>query len=214
MSDKLLTVKNLKTYFYTEDGVVPAIDGVNFDVAPGETLGIVGESGCGKSVTSLSVMGLIPKPPGNIEDGEIIFDGKDLLNLSEPEMRKLRGNEMSMIFQEPMTSLNPVYTIGDQITEAVELHQGKTHKEAMKHAVEMLELVGIPLPKKRVNEYPHQLSGGMRQRVMIAMALACNPKLACMVNPLEASRGFSFTRKTLGTIKLSANDNSYALAAA
>lgn len=177
MSDKLLTVKNLKTYFYTEDGVVPAIDGVNFDVAPGETLGIVGESGCGKSVTSLSVMGLIPKPPGNIEDGEIIFDGKDLLNLSEPEMRKLRGNEMSMIFQEPMTSLNPVYTIGDQITEAVELHQGKTHKEAMKHAVEMLELVGIPLPKKRVNEYPHQLSGGMRQRVMIAMALACNPKL-------------------------------------
>ncbi len=125
MSDKLLTVKNLKTYFYTEDGVVPAIDGVNFDVAPGETLGIVGESGCGKSVTSLSVMGLIPKPPGNIEDGEIIFDGKDLLNLSEPEMRKLRGNEMSMIFQEPMTSLNPVYTIGDQITEAVELHQGK-----------------------------------------------------------------------------------------
>lgn len=186
MSEKLVEIRNLKTHFHTEDGVVPAVDGVSMYVNKGETLGVVGESGCGKSVTSLSVMRLIPNPPGRIVEGEILFEGEDLLKKSEPEMRKIRGNDISMIFQEPMTSLNPVYTVGDQIAEAIELHQGLSKKEALQKAVEMLRLVGIPLPERRVHEYPHQLSGGMRQRVMIAMALSCNPKLLIADEPTTA----------------------------
>jgi oligopeptide transport system ATP-binding protein len=186
MSEKLVEIRNLKTHFYTDDGISPAVDGVNLFIKRGETLGVVGESGCGKSVTSLSVMRLIPNPPGKIVDGEILFEGRDLLKLSESEMRKIRGNDISMIFQEPMTSLNPVYTIGDQIAEAITLHQGLNKKEALDKAVEMLRLVGIPLPDKRVREYPHQLSGGMRQRVMIAMALSCNPKLLIADEPTTA----------------------------
>lgn len=186
MSEKLVDIRNLKTYFYTEDGVVPAVDGVDMYVKRGETLGVVGESGCGKSVTSLSVMRLIASPPGKIVAGEILFEGEDLVKKPEAEMRKIRGNDISMIFQEPMTSLNPVYTIGDQIAEAIELHQGLSHKEAVDKAIEMLRLVGIPLPERRVKEYPHQLSGGMRQRVMIAMALSCNPKLLIADEPTTA----------------------------
>ncbi|AZR73692.1 peptide ABC transporter ATP-binding protein [Anoxybacter fermentans] len=182
----LLKLEDLKTYFYTEDGVVRAIDGVNFEIYKGETLGVVGESGCGKSVTSLSIMRLIPNPPGKIVGGHIWFDGEDLLTKSEAEMRKIRGNDISMIFQEPMTSLNPVYTVGDQIAEAIILHQKVSKKEAMERAVEMLKKVGIPSPEKRVYEYPHQLSGGMRQRVMIAMALSCNPKLLIADEPTTA----------------------------
>jgi oligopeptide/dipeptide ABC transporter ATP-binding protein len=186
MSEKLVEVRNLRTHFFTEDGVVPAVDGVNLYINRGETLGVVGESGCGKSVTSLSIMRLIPNPPGKIVEGEIIFEGDDLLKKSEAAMRKIRGNDISMIFQEPMTSLNPVYTIGDQIAEAIELHQGLSHKEAIDKAIEMLRLVGIPVPERRVHEYPHQLSGGMRQRVMIAMALSCNPKLLVADEPTTA----------------------------
>lgn len=186
MAERLLEVKDLKTYFYTSDGVVPAVDGVTYHVDKGETLGIVGESGCGKSVTSLSVMRLIPNPPGKIVGGEILFEGADLLAKSEAEMRKIRGNLISMIFQEPMTSLNPVYTVGDQIAEAIELHQGLRKREAIEKATEMLKIVGIPLPERRVHEYPHQLSGGMRQRVMIAMALSCNPKLLIADEPTTA----------------------------
>ncbi len=186
MAERLLEVKGLKTYFYTSDGVVPAVDGVTYHLDKGETLGIVGESGCGKSVTSLSVMRLIPDPPGKITAGEILFEGANLLKKSEAEMRKIRGNQISMIFQEPMTSLNPVYTVGDQIAEVIELHQGLSKREAMKKAVDMLKLVGIPLPERRVNEYPHQLSGGMRQRVMIGMALSCNPTLLIADEPTTA----------------------------
>ena len=186
MAERLVEVRNLKTYFHTEDGVVPSVDGVSLHIHRGETLGVVGESGCGKSVTSLSIMRLIPIPPGQIAGGEIIFEGEDLLKKSEAAMRKIRGNEISMIFQEPMTSLNPVYTCGDQIAEAIELHQGLNRKEAMAKAVEMLRLVGIPSPEQRAHEYPHQLSGGMRQRVMIAMALSCNPKLLIADEPTTA----------------------------
>jgi len=186
MGETLLEVRDLKTYFYTEDGVVPAVDGVSFSVDKGETIGIVGESGCGKSVTSLSVMRLIPNPPGKIVDGEIIFEGKNILEKSEAEMRHIRGNEISMIFQEPMTSLNPVFTVGDQIMEAIMLHQKVGKKEARKKTIEMLRLVGIPSAEKRVDEYPHQMSGGMRQRVMIAMALSCNPRLLIADEPTTA----------------------------
>jgi len=182
----LLQIKGLKTHFFTDDGVSPAVDGVDYEVRKGETLGVVGESGCGKSVTALSIMRLIPDPPGKIVAGDIVFEGQSLLALSNEEMRRIRGNKISMIFQEPMTSLNPVYTIGNQISEALRLHQGLSKKDAHDRSVEMLQLVGIPLPERRVNEYPHQLSGGMRQRAMIAMALSCNPRLLIADEPTTA----------------------------
>ena len=182
----LLDVRGLVTEFHSSEGVFKAVDDVSFSVARGETLGIVGESGCGKSVTSLSVMGLIPRPPGNIPAGEIIFEGRDLLTLSSRQMRDVRGNEISMIFQEPMTSLNPVYTVGQQIMEGILLHEDISEAEARERAIEMLRLVRIPSPEGRVDDYPHQMSGGMRQRVMIAMALACNPKLLIADEPTTA----------------------------
>jgi len=182
----LIEVKGLKTHFFTDEGVSPAVDGVDYSVKKGETLGVVGESGCGKSVTALSILRLIPDPPGKIVAGDIRFEGRSLLKLTQNEMRKIRGNKISMIFQEPMTSLNPVYTIGNQISETLTLHQGLTSKEALERSVEMLRLVGIPSPARRVTEYPHQLSGGMRQRAMIAMALACNPSLLIADEPSTA----------------------------
>jgi peptide/nickel transport system ATP-binding protein/oligopeptide transport system ATP-binding protein len=181
----LIDIRNLKTHFFTDDGVVKAVDGVNFAIYRGKTLGVVGESGCGKSVTALSVMRLI-SPPGRIVEGEILFDGKNLATLPEPEMRKIRGRDISMIFQEPMTSLNPVFTIGYQIAEAVMLHLHKSKAEAREHTIKMLDKVRIPSAATRVDEYPHQMSGGMRQRVMIAMALACNPKLLIADEPSTA----------------------------
>jgi len=184
--ERLLDVVDLKTYFDTDEGTVKAVDGVSFHLDKGETLAVVGESGSGKSVTSLSVMRLIPTPPGRIAGGQMLFEGQDLVKKSEREMRRIRGNEISMIFQEPMTSLNPVYTVGDQIAEAIVLHQKKSYNAAMKQAAEMLDLVGIPEPGKRVKNYPHQMSGGMRQRVMIAMALSCNPKLLIADEPTTA----------------------------
>ncbi|MBX5464085.1 MAG: ABC transporter ATP-binding protein [Clostridia bacterium] len=186
MAEPLLEVRDLKTYFRTEDGVARAVDGVSFALGRGETLGIVGESGSGKSVTSLSIMRLIPDPPGRIAGGQILFEGRDLLGLSEREMRKIRGNEISMIFQEPMTSLNPVFTVGRQIEESIRLHQKVDARESRVRAIEMLRRVGIPSPEVRVDQYPHQMSGGMRQRVMIAMALACNPKLLIADEPTTA----------------------------
>ncbi|MCH2393920.1 MULTISPECIES: ABC transporter ATP-binding protein [Oceanibaculum] len=182
----LLDVRGLVTEFHSSEGVFKAVDGVSFAVARGETLGIVGESGCGKSVTSLSVMGLIPRPPGKIPAGEIVFEGRDLLTLSSREMRDVRGNDISMIFQEPMTSLNPVYTVGQQIMEGILLHEDISEAEARERAIEMLRLVRIPSPESRVDDFPHQMSGGMRQRVMIAMALACNPKLLIADEPTTA----------------------------
>ncbi|SKC38695.1 oligopeptide transport system ATP-binding protein [Maledivibacter halophilus] len=184
--EKMLEVKDLRTHFYTHDGLVPAVDGVSFNIRKGETLCIVGESGSGKSVTAMSVLKLVPIPPGKYVSGEVIFNGEDLLKKSNEEMRKIRGNDIAMIFQEPMTSLNPVFTVGNQICETVMLHQGLNKGEAMKVAVEMLRKVGIPSPEKRVKEYPHQLSGGMRQRVMIAMALSCNPTLLIADEPTTA----------------------------
>ncbi len=185
-TDTILSVRDLKTYFYTQEGEVPAVDGVSFDIERGETLGLVGESGSGKSVSALSILQLIPQPPGKIVDGQILFEGRDLTEFSEQQMRQIRGNEISMIFQEPMTSLNPVYTVGNQIIEAITLHQDVDYAEARHMSVEMLERVGIPAPRQRIDEYPHQLSGGMKQRVMIAMALACNPKLLIADEPTTA----------------------------
>ncbi|RLE32585.1 ABC transporter ATP-binding protein [Candidatus Acetothermia bacterium] len=188
----LIEVKGLRTYFYTEDGVVKAVDGVSFAIEPEQTLGVVGESGCGKSVTALSIMGLVPMPPGKIVEGEILFrkNGKTVelhkLNPKGKEYRSIRGKEIAMIFQEPMTSLNPVFTIGYQIMEAIMLHQKVSKREARQKAIEMLRQVGIPEPEQRVDEYPHQLSGGMRQRAMIAMALSCNPSLLIADEPTTA----------------------------
>ncbi|HEY5596854.1 MAG TPA: ABC transporter ATP-binding protein [Candidatus Bipolaricaulota bacterium] len=192
---KLIEIKNLRTWFYTEDGVVKAVDGVDLVVDRQKTLGVVGESGCGKSITALSIMGLIPIPPGRIEQGSQILyhrdEGKDPIDLTKLDpkgkaYRSIRGNEIAMIFQEPMTSLNPVYTVGNQIMEAIMLHQRVNKKEARERAIAMLEAVGIPLPDQRVDEYPHLLSGGMRQRVMIAMALSCNPTLLVADEPSTA----------------------------
>ncbi|MDB4875255.1 MAG: oligopeptide/dipeptide transporter, ATPase subunit [Gemmatimonadetes bacterium] len=186
MADPLLRVRDLRTYFYTENGVARSVDGVSFEIGAGETVGLVGESGCGKSVTALSLLRLV-RPPGRIEStSEILFDGQDLAKLSEKEMRKIRGARMAMVFQEPMTALNPVFTVGDQIAEVVRVHHGGSKKEAWARAVQMLETVGIPAPEQRATEYPHQLSGGMRQRVVIAMALVMNPALVIADEPTTA----------------------------
>jgi peptide/nickel transport system ATP-binding protein len=186
MADALLRVDDLRTQFFTLDGVTRAVDGVSLSVQAGETVGIVGESGCGKSVTALSIMRLLPAKLGRVVSGTVRFDGRDLLALSEAEMRDIRGNRIAMIFQEPMTSLNPVLTIGDQIAEAVMIHQKKGRSDALAHAIEMLRLVRIPDAERRVRDYPHQFSGGMRQRVMIAMALCCNPRLLIADEPTTA----------------------------
>ncbi len=183
---KLLEVQDLRTYFFTDEGVVRAVDGVTWDLDEGETLALVGESGCGKSVTAMSILRLIPNPPGRIVSGQIFFEGRDLLKMSDAEMRSIRGNRIAMIFQEPMTSLNPVLSIGQQIKEAILLHLGLDNEAADARAIELLEMVTIPDAAQRMRDYPHQFSGGMRQRVMIAMALACNPKLLIADEPTTA----------------------------
>lgn len=183
---KLLEVKNLKTQFFTQDGVVHAVNGITYSVAAGETVAIVGESGSGKSVGVMSLIRLIPQPPGKIVDGQVLFDGQDLLKLSEDELRHVRGNRIAMIFQDPMTSLNPVLTVGRQITEALELHLNMNREQSRKRAIELLQLVGIPAAESRIDDYPHQFSGGMRQRVMIAMGLSCNPQLLIADEPTTA----------------------------
>jgi oligopeptide/dipeptide ABC transporter ATP-binding protein len=186
MSNPLLEISGLKTYFFTRKGVVKAVDGIDLTIREGETVGLVGESGCGKSMTALSIMRLVPEPTGRIVEGSIRFEGRDLVQATEREMRSIRGNRISMIFQEPMTSLNPVIKVGLQISEAIQLHQDLDAREAWGRSIEMLRLVGIPSPGSRVNEYPHQMSGGMRQRVMIAMALSCRPKLMIADEPTTA----------------------------
>jgi len=186
MTDTLLSVKNLKTAFVTREGSFLAVDGISFDVNKGEVMGLVGESGCGKSVTAMSIMRILPDPPGRVVGGEVIFEGRDLLNLPEQEMRKVRGGRIGMIFQEPMTSLNPVFTVGDQIAEALVVHKGLTKDKALVRAAEFLDVVGLPEPGQQVKNYPHQLSGGMRQRVMIAMAISCEPSLIIADEPTTA----------------------------
>lgn len=182
----LLEVKNLQTYFSTRDGVVKAVDGISYDVKEGETVGLVGESGCGKSVSALSILRLIPDPPGKIVGGELFFEGRDLLKLKEKEMQSIRGNDITMVFQEPMTSLNPVLTIGRQVSEPIELHKGMDKGAAIEESIKLLDSVQIPASESRVGSYPHQFSGGMRQRVMIAMSLSCNPKLLIADEPTTA----------------------------
>lgn len=184
--DKLLEVKDLATYFFTQDGVVKAVDGISYDLAEGEVLGVVGESGCGKSVHALSIMRLVANPPGRTVAGDITFEGENLLEMDDAEMRHIRGNRIAMVFQEPMTSLNPVLTIGRQLTETLELHQGMGKQQARNRAAELLQTVGIPDANQRLSDYPHQFSGGMRQRVMIAMALSCNPRLIIADEPTTA----------------------------
>ena len=186
MNNHLLEIKNLRTYFFTHEGVVKAVDDVSLSVKSGEMVGIVGESGCGKSVLARSILRLIPDPPGRVVGGEVSFSGKSLLGLSEKKMQQIRGNQISMIFQEPMTSLNPVYTVGTQVAEVFRKHQKLSKKEALERSVEMLRMVGIPSPESRVKEYPFQMSGGMRQRIVIAMALACRPKLILADEPTTA----------------------------
>lgn len=186
MAEPLLKVRNLSTYFFTEDGVVRAVDGVSLDIHRGEIVGLVGESGCGKTVTALSIMRLIPSPPGRIVSGEIWFEGVDLLKLDDDGIRSIRGHKIAMVFQEPMTSLNPVLTIGRQLTEPLEVHLKMEPRQARARAIELLEMVGIPEPHQRIDSYPHQFSGGMRQRVMIAMALACSPRLLLADEPTTA----------------------------
>jgi len=185
-NNKLLEIKDLRTYFYVRGHVAKAVDNLSLTIKSGETLGLVGESGCGKSVTAHSIIRLIPDPPGKIESGEILFDGKKLLELSEFQMRKIRGNRISMIFQEPMTSLNPVFPVGDQVAEVIRLHQKLSRSATRERVIEVFQHVGIPAAETRISDYPHQMSGGMRQRVMIAMALACNPKLMIADEPTTA----------------------------
>ena len=186
MTDPLLDIRDLRVYFDTDEGTVQSVDGVSFSIHRGETLGVVGESGCGKSVTAMSIMKLLAMPPGRIASGSIHFEGRDLVKTDEAQMCKIRSREIGMVFQEPMTSLNPVLTVGDQVSEACRLHEGLTRKQAYQRAIEMLSLVNIPRPETRIHDYPHQFSGGMRQRVMIAMALSCNPKLLIADEPTTA----------------------------
>ncbi|MCT4584623.1 MAG: ABC transporter ATP-binding protein [Peptostreptococcaceae bacterium] len=186
MEEKLLEIKNLKTCFYTNEGIIPAVDNISFDIKKGETIAIVGESGSGKSITALSILNSIPSPFGKIKSGEIIFDNQDLLKKSKKEIQKIKGNSISLISQEPMTALNPILTIGKQISEVLKIHKNLNKKESLIETIKLLKLVGIPDAKTRINEYPHQISGGMRQRVMIAMALSCNPKLLIADEPTTA----------------------------